>query len=108
MDDVESWVEPFFDAHCSEILHRDILEGSIAESEREADRQVPAFALPAVKLIFKWLRMRVDAQTTKLFVCYPRIDFSPPPFEDEDEYHFTVKYERNGSRGTLPSDSFEF
>jgi hypothetical protein len=41
MDDVESWVEPFFDAHRSEILHREILEGSIAEAEREAERQVP-------------------------------------------------------------------
>ena len=49
MDDVESWVEPFFNAYRSEILHRNVLEGSIAEAEREADREVPAFALPAVK-----------------------------------------------------------
>ncbi len=76
MDDVESLVEPFFDAHRSEILHREIFEGSIAEAEREADRQVPAFALPAVKLIFKRLRMRVDAQATKLFVCYTSRDFA--------------------------------
>jgi hypothetical protein len=41
-----------------------------------------------------------------LFVCYARRDFSPPPFEDEDEYLFTVKYEHNGSRGSIPSDSF--
>jgi len=90
MDDVESWVEPFFNAYRSEILHRNVLEGSIAEAEREADREVPAFALPAVKRMFQRLRMRVDAQSTKLLVCYARRDFSPPPFEDEDEYHFTV------------------
>jgi hypothetical protein len=61
-----------------------------------------------VKFIFQRLRMRVDAQATKLFVCYTRRGFSPPPFENEDEYHFTVKYERNGSRGSIPSDSFVF
>ena len=108
MDDVESWVEPFFNAYRSEILHRDVLEGSIAKAEREADREVPAFALPAVKQIFQRLLKRVDAQSTKLFVCYARRGFSPPPFEDEDEYHFTVKYKRNGSPGSIPSDSFEF
>jgi hypothetical protein len=60
--DVESWAEPFFDAHSSEILHRDILERSIDEAERDADRQVPAFALPALQWVFMWLRMRVNAQ----------------------------------------------
>ncbi len=92
----------------SEILHRDVLEGSIAEAEREVDREVPAFVLPAVKFIFQRLRMRVDAQATKLFVCYTRTGFSPPPFENEDEYHFTVKYECNGSRCSIPSNSFVF
>ncbi len=56
----------FFNAHRSEILHRDVLEGSIAKAEREADREVTAFALPAVKFIFQRLRMRLEAQATKL------------------------------------------